>query len=226
MFKKVVLCAFEKAQKDISGRSNKTSRSEHISTVLLNEFKCPISGKTLRNLYDKSIDPSTNGDISINSNYVENLCLYLGFENYNAFLKKNLKHKDLNKREKSISFIKHNKTLLIISLLIISIILFMTSFNKKRWMVWEENSYVEVNFDAEKYTLSQLKIYNEERIEKFKKILPNCETSFFHEDGTPKVWYGKNKGKLEYFTSLAKHPENGKALKAITNYMIKKHICK
>ena len=93
-------------------------------------------------------------------------------------------------------------------------------------MAWEENSYVEVNFDAEKYSLSQLKIYNQKRIENFQRVLPDCQTKFFNNDGTAKLWYGKNNsGELEYFTAIAKHPETGKTLREITDYMIKKYIC-
>ena len=43
-----------------------------------------------------SVKKNDKEDISINSNYIQNLCLYLGFENYNAFLKKNSEKKNLN----------------------------------------------------------------------------------------------------------------------------------
>jgi hypothetical protein len=57
-------------------------------------------------------------------------------------------------------------------------------------------------------------------------VTPNCEDEFFNEDGSVKLWYGKNKNKdLEYFTALGLHPETGKTLKPITQYMIDKYIC-
>ena len=105
--------------------------------------------------------------------------------------------------------------------------IFINYFNKQRWMVWEGSHYVEVSFDADKYPLSSLKLYNADRIANFKQIVPYCNTIFFNEDGSVNLWYGKSaKGELEYFTSLGKHPETGKTLKAITPYMINKYICK
>ena len=94
-------------------------------------------------------------------------------------------------------------------------------------MIWEDTHYVEVDFDAEKYSLSQLKIYNQERIDNFERVNPNCDTNFYKLDGTANLWSGKNKsGELEYFTGSTIHPETGKTLKEITDYMIKKYICK
>ena len=99
--------------------------------------------------------------------------------------------------------------------------------NETRWMVWQEDHYVEIDLNTEKYNINQLKLFKEERIELFKKISPICnETLFFNEDGSVKIWYEKNKDKeLEYFTALGLHPETGKTLKPITQYMIDKYIC-
>lgn len=226
MYKEVVIQAFEKAKEDIPGRSNKTNRSEHISTVLLNDFKYQISGKTLRNLFDQSIDLTLKADISIKSNYVENLCLYLGYADYQAFLKANPDDTSSNNEHWLLKFIKKNKISLIVFVLTIIIVLSITTFNQQRWMIWEDTHYIEVDFDAEKYSLSQLKIYNQERIDNFLKVNPDCKTIFFNSDSTVNLWYGKNNsGKLEYFTALAKHPESGKTLREITDYMIRKYIC-
>lgn len=226
MYKKVVIKAFEKAKEDIPGRSNKTNRSEHISNVLLEDFKYQISGKTLRNYYDKSVDSNNKADISINSDYVHNLCLYLGFVSYNDFLKE---YPDVSagpNDHRLLAIIKKNKTALTISVLTIVIVLTVTTFNKQRWMIWEDTRYTEVDFDAEKYSLSQLKIYDQERIDDFIKIIPDCNTLFFNSDRTANLWYGKNNaGELEYFTTFALHPETGKTLKEITDYMIRKYIC-
>ncbi|WP_435412704.1 hypothetical protein [Psychroserpens mesophilus] len=99
--------------------------------------------------------------------------------------------------------------------------------NETRWMVWQEDHYVEVEFDTEKHKVNQLKLYKEDRINLFKKITPVCDsTKFFNEDGSVNIWYGKNRNKeLEYFTALGLHPETGKTLKPITQYMIDKYIC-
>ena len=70
MHKEVVLKTFKKAKREISGKTTKTQISEHISSVLLNDFKIQVSGRTLRNLYDEAINVSEKKDISINSIYI------------------------------------------------------------------------------------------------------------------------------------------------------------
>lgn len=226
MYKKVVIKAFEKAKADISGSSNKTSRSEYISNTLLENYKFQISSRTLRNLYDESINKHNDEDITINSTYLKYLCQYLGFEGYQAFLKEYPDNLAESNDPLLLGFIKNNKLALTISALAVIIVFIVTTFNKQRWMIWENDHYTEVDFNAEKHTIGQLKLYNKERIEHFFKVVPDCDTQFFNEDGSVNLWYGKNNaGELEYFSTLAVHPETGKTLKEITLYMIREHIC-
>jgi hypothetical protein len=97
---------------------------------------------------------------------------------------------------------------------------------KQRWMIWNNNQYVEVSFDVEKYGLSNLKLYKYERIKNFKEVKPDCNYTFFKLDGSENLWYQKSTdGELEFFTSFGLHPETGKTLKKITPYMIRKYIC-
>ena len=117
---------------------------------------------------------------------------------------------------------------MIASLIVITIITFflMISINRQRWMVWQEDHYVEVKLDTDKYPLRKLKLYKEERIKDFKRVNTDCKTVFFNERGEVSIWHGKNSTKkLEYFTSFGLHPETGKTLRPITKYMIKKYIC-
>ncbi|AUC81718.1 hypothetical protein [Lacinutrix sp. Bg11-31] len=128
--------------------------------------------------------------------------------------------------QKDSNFTIKNKVYLITILLILST-LFLVHINRTRWMIWQENQYIEVGFNVEKYNLNQLKVYKKERILSFKQIeSPNCKTAYFKENGSENVWYGKNtKRTLEYFTALGLHPETGKTLKKITKYIITTHIC-
>lgn len=97
---------------------------------------------------------------------------------------------------------------------------------RQRWMVWQEDHYIEVSFDSETYNMNQLKFYKEDRVLHFREVNVSCDTIFFNDDGSVKFWYGKNTNKkLEYFTALGLHPETGKTLKPITQYMINTHIC-
>ena len=226
MYKNVIIKAFEQAKNEIPGKSNKTSISDHISSILLNNYRYQISGKTLRNLYDESKECKEEIDISINSNHVVHLCKYLGYDNYNQFLEDTKINVNVEAEKGVLIAIKKHKVLLILSAITIIVIYSITTFNKQRWMVWEENQYVEVKLDVEKYKMNEIKLYNDERIKHFKKISVDCETIFFDSEGNVKIWYGKNNTKeLEYFTSLGLHPETSKTLKPITKYMIKTHIC-
>jgi hypothetical protein len=224
MYKKIVQEAFKKAQREIPGKTTKTSISEHISEVLLNGFKTQISGRTLRNLIDESNKIDAGEDISISTDYILYLCKYLGYEDYNAFLKSH--PNEVKNKNKVVGYLKSNWIILLICFITIIGAITVSAFNKQRWMVWDDTKYVETDFDAEKYNLNQLKLYKEEHIENFKKLVPNCETKYFNEDGSEMVWYGKNKnGDLEYFSFFGKHPDSGKTLKPITEYMIRKYIC-
>ena len=224
MYKKVVQEAFKKAQKDIPGRTSETRISEHISTVLLNDFKTQISGKTLRNLINQSKKTKADEDISISSDYILNLCKYIGYKDYNDYVLNT--QSVVDKSVGLIDFLKRNWIILVICFITISSVIIYFSFNKQKWMVWNDTQFVEVDFDKEKYNLNQLKLFKDEQIENFKKIVPDCETIFFDDNGSELIWYGKNNsGDLEYFTFYGKHPETGKTLKPITKYMIRKHIC-
>lgn len=222
MYKRVVIKAFEKGKREIPGKTTKTLISEHISTVLLNDFKAQISGRTLRNLFDDAKSINESKDISINSEYVQGLCKYLGYQDYNDFVKETI----VKSNNKFVSYARRHWVIILICLVTITSTIGIVSFNKQRWMIWDNERYVEVDFSEEAYSLNKLKLFNQDRIENFQKIIPSCQTVFFNEDGTEKLWYGKNKkGDLEYFTSIGKHPETGKTLKPITVYMIKKYIC-
>src|SRR5690606_22170187 len=61
--------------------------------------------------------------------------------------------------------------------------------NKQQWMEWDGTRYVESTFDSQKLTEGSLKTYKEERINEFKRVLPNCKTKFFNDDGSPRIWY-------------------------------------
>tara|TARA_R110002033_G_scaffold167528_1_gene206748 strand:+ start:21527 stop:22636 length:1110 start_codon:yes stop_codon:yes gene_type:complete len=123
-----------------------------------------------------------------------------------------------------------NKILVFSCILLLSIPVILTTKdvlnNRVKWMVWQVDHYEEVEFDDEKYNINQLKYYKEDRIKYFNKVDPICEYKFFNEDGSVRIWYGKNKNKvLEYFTDYGLHPETGKTLKPISKYMIDKYIC-
>jgi len=124
-----------------------------------------------------------------------------------------------------------NKTLWLIGITAVLLVpIVMTIFfsnDESIWMVWDNDHYIETSFDADKVQNGTLKLYKEDRIENFRRIEPDSTYTFFNKNGSVRLWYGKNsQGDLEYFTDLGLHPETGKTLKPITQYMINKYIRK
>ncbi len=242
MHQKLILEAFEKARKDeemetgISVSNHKVS--ERISDILFNDYKCTFGDKSLRILFNEARDNNEKKVVIKQQIVINSLCKYVGYDNYIDFVENNvdLKKNNVLPQEKQknkklewlngiLKVVKNNKIAIILGITLLTLVI-VFSFNKQRWMVWENNKYVEVKFDTEKYNLGQLKIYKEERIKFFKKIEPNCDVKYFEENGQARFWYGKNpKGKLEIFTSLGLHPQTGKTLKPISKYMIDKYFC-
>lgn len=232
MNKKLILIAFEKAkikkQKEGIKKPSQTDLSEELANFINENEGFKLGERSFRDYYNDAKKLSgEDSDISIKQLKVINgLCKYIGFDHYQAFLK-NVNHdKEKSKFNRVKVLIKENKVVLSITSLIIITFIVYNSVTKQRWMIWQDDHYVEVKFDIDKYNLNQLKSYKEERILYFKQIIPNCNQKFFKDNGTENLWYGKNQNKeLEYFTALGLHPETEKTLKPITQYMIDKHIC-
>lgn len=225
MHKKLLIQAFQKAKDEI--QTDKVSpRAQLLSDFIFEDSNEQYGEKSLRDKYNLIISNSDD-TIRLKKHVEDALSHYLGYKDYPAFLEAN-KTNELDDGDKMKILWSKNKITIIVSLIIISSVIIYNSFIKQRWMIWQEDHYIEVKFDLEKYNVNQLKVYKKERIEFFKKINnPTCTYDFFNEDGSVRVWYGKNSEKeLEYFTSFGLHPETGKTLKPITQYMINKYVCK
>ena len=99
-----------------------------------------------------------------------------------------------------------------------------TLFSNKECMQWQKNHYEYV--DCDKKGLLELYpiIPVDESLINLRKIEVSKETPFFC-NGKPNIWYFKRKnGEVEFYNSHGIHPETGKPLKAITNYMIEKYV--
>ncbi len=227
MHSHLLLKAFEKAGKDIG------SEVVNRQAIYLSEFIFENSGETygekslIINYNRARSDSETK--IEFKQYVVQSLCSFLEFKNFQEFNKRNPKPETSdtsnNFKEKLFIWVKKNKILL--TILILVSILFFVSVDRQRWMIWNSDHYVEANFDANKVQNGTLKLYKEDRIENFRRIEPDSTYTFFNKDGSVRLWYGKNsQGDLEYFTDLGLHPETGKTLKPITQYMINKYIRK
>lgn len=235
MHQQLIIKTFKKVkdeeEKATGIRPSDTGAAKQLSDYILETQKTPFGERRLADYYRMS-KKEDNGEVIVkHPKVVQAMCTYLGFESFKDFKKAHgittsEVSSNIRVKNKMISFLKKNKISLTVSGTIIIIMLLIYSVNKQRWMIWEDVKYIEVGFDPEKYNLGQLKLYDEDRIKNFKKVTVNCDTEFFDASGKVKIWYGKNvKKELEFFTSLGLHPETGKTLDPITDYMIKKYVC-
>jgi len=226
-FKKVK----DEEEKATGIRPSTTAAAKIFSDYILETQKISFGERSLADYYRMS-KKEDNGEVLVkHPKVVQAMCTYLGYGSFKDFkrahgITSSGSNTDMSNTNKIIALMKKNKILVIVSSAIIIILLLIYSVTKQRWMVWNNDRYVEIHFDTEKYNLGQLKIYNEDRIKNFKKVPVDCNTDFLDPTGKVKIWYGKNIDKeLEFFTSLGMHPETGKTLDPITNYMINKYIC-
>lgn len=96
---------------------------------------------------------------------------------------------------------------------------------KKECMQWQKNHYELVDCSVSGIaSINEIIPAKKEEL-KLKKIEVTTNTPFFQKDKAI-VWYCKKNGVLEYFNTAGFHPETGKPLKPITQYMIDKYIKK
>lgn len=230
MHKELIHEAFKSGEeiliKNGSNHPSINSISEHIATFLTDDLKYSTHSRTLRNYYNKALEEE---QINISRiEIVNGLCKYLGFKDYKDFIKSKeiIDEPTVEKENKKTGLKKiYLIGFITIAVVFITVLLFISN-NEPKFMIWKIDHYEEVELDLNKYKLSDLKVYKQERIDNFKKIQPDSSYQFFNSDGSVRVWYGKNKNKeYEFFTDLGLHPETGKTLKPITNYIIDKYIC-
>lgn len=240
MHKELIIIAFEEA-KNKTGSTVPIRLARHLSDFIYEDSGQTYGERSLIDKYKLAQENSRN-QVEFRQYVVQSISKYLGYNSYDEFVKRNDSKKNKKNDEGPIIilegedesgkgnsfkiFIWRNRFIISLSAIVVIGAFIINSLNQPRWMIWQEDHYVEVKFDIEKYNIDQLKLYKEERIENFRKIIPNCSTTFFKKNGKPDLWYGKNaKGELEYFTSLGQHPETGKSLKDLSDYMIAKYIC-
>ncbi|NHN26482.1 hypothetical protein FIA58_012420 [Flavobacterium jejuense] len=101
--------------------------------------------------------------------------------------------------------------------------LFITVFFGINYLIKDKKS---IKWKKDHYELIDSKsqsLINEELLKNFKKIIP-CDTTIYRKYGRACLWYGKSpKGEIEFFTALDVHPETGKTLKEVTDYIMNKY---
>lgn len=237
MHKKLILAAFEKSriELELKGADDPSihQMAIQISNYLTTDFGFSFGERSLTNYFNSAKAESGTVDVRISQlQVVEGLCDYLDYSNYQEFcahLKSPVDTENDGILNESIHLKptgnprKWKQNFLIwgvLGVLLMLGIVATISINSPQWMVWKGDHYEEVEFDEEHLRIGALKVYKAERIERFKKLKnPDCTYDFFNEDGSVRVWYGKNNdGNLDYFTDIGLHPETGKTLKPMTPY--------
>lgn len=219
MHRELLEKSLAKAKKEL-GDNRITIISEYLADIVTEYKNQPYGEKALRTKFN-ALKNDISTEIKIRDFAADALSQYLGYSNFLDF------NRTVVTENQNIWFKlrKHKLLILIASILILSFLCY-NWITRERWMIWQNDHYEEVNFNPKIYELYKLKIYNKDRITSFYRIKPSCDSEIFNPDGAVKIWYGKNlKKEYEFFTDLAKHPETGKTLKPITNYIKEKYIC-
>lgn len=216
IIKEIVEKVFQKAKMECPKHS-RYALSNHIAETT------SISAKTIERLYDKYLEKK--GSVGDQNEYtINDLCKYLGFESYAAYVKQNTKGKislEDNNPEKK----KNWKVIAVVSLVVVvGLILGLSDKNMEpKCMVWKTDHFEKIDCSLSyKETVVPL---DEGRLKNFKKVEVDLTTDFFDETThKPLIWYSKFGKKIEYFSAPGLHPVNGKTLKAITEHIVKEYV--
>lgn len=212
MVEQLLQKVFDKAE-ELSGKKTVNGKAEYLSGHLLDELRFSISAKSLIRYYREESSPGPE--------VRDHLAKFLHYRDYEDFILHHSAAFSLQKSSGKPRKLTRKKGIL--ALLIFPVVGLSAYVGyrsaEQDCMVWKEDHFEQVNcsgFVHEK-RLDPLKLEN------FKQIQVSDTTEFFRDD-QPQVWYDKSNGHLEYFSAPGIHPENGKTLKPITEYMIQKYI--
>ena len=131
-------------------------------------------------------------------------------------------------QHKTISVKQIFKTLIFLVVILVSAYGIKELFiPKKECMQWQKDHYEVVDCSSTTQgigAMNEVKPIIEEEL-KLKKMEVSLQTPFFQKNKAT-IWYCKKNEKLEFFNCAGFHPENGKPLKPISQYIIDKYIKK
>ncbi|MBD0778466.1 hypothetical protein HPE56_11730 [Maribacter sp. ANRC-HE7] len=194
-----------------------------------------LSSKTLERAYDKYINgDEEKGDgekWAPNSDSVDFLCVYLGYEHYADYVSKNaFPNNGSEQGSPGKGGVQMKWILYLLGMtLIVFVITSLVRINQEpKCMTWVATHYEEVPCSTQPSRVNGMAVvpYDKSKIMNFKKVEVTMATPFFSEvNQRPLIWYHKTKeGEIEYFTAPGLHPVTGKTLDAITPYMIQKYV--
>jgi hypothetical protein len=119
-----------------------------------------------------------------------------------------------------------NKSIVLLAAIAAAVVLYLSWQHDCSVLVWHKDHYEKYDCEIAGDSLGiKFTPYNEALLRNMRKVTVDSLTPFFGKDGTPRIWYAKvAPGKLEFFTAPGLHPETGKTLRPITDYMIRKYV--
>lgn len=124
---------------------------------------------------------------------------------------------------------KRAKPIIIVTILVFCLIVAVIylALPKKDCMQWSGDHYEEVSCDLKMEGIGTFNAPEpyDERIIDLRRIKV-CDTTTFFKNEKAVVWYAKVGDSVEFFNTHGMHPENGRALRPITPYIIHKYVVK
>lgn len=118
---------------------------------------------------------------------------------------------------------------LIVGVIILGLGLFFVFFLPKNGcMQWSNDHYEVVDCDSKTQgfgMINQVELLDENLVN-LKKVNVTDSTVFFDKNGDAIIWYAKTVNGIDFFNGHGRHPENNKALKPVTPYILKKYLKK
>lgn len=213
-YRELIVLVFEKSAKEIQS-DVVTQQAKYVVDKVEEEFNFPINERTLRNYYNNLVKEN-KVQVNVSPTIADHLSKFLGYENFKDFVTNNT-----IPETKRITSKKTKEKAVIGSLIILASYFGYDSLSNK-CMSWTDNIRYEKASCEENNTMP----IQEELLHNFQRIEPDCHYTFFKEDGSANLWYGKSiNGEYEFFNHLGVHPITGKTLKEVTNYIKDKYIC-
>ncbi|RTE53954.1 hypothetical protein EHW67_08450 [Arenibacter aquaticus] len=223
MSKELVTLVFKKAEIEI-GSSVKTRMAQYLADILLDDYKYPISERTLRDYYTAFVEKEEANNEELKPQLITCFCNYLGYDNYASFVTEHpFEKKELpSKRVVEVGADSKNKNRIILfssALAFTGLSYFGFVKEEENCMVWKENHY-----ERTACTGASLESPLKELIlEEFRKI-ENFDSLVDRKTKGKELWYDKSNGKVEFFTYHGYHPENNKPLKSVTDHIYQTYV--
>jgi len=95
-------------------------------------------------------------------------------------------------------------------------------------MQWQKNHYevVDCNSENQQGLLKQYDVIPFDELQSKLIKIDVSDTTTFFKNGKPLYWYCKVNGKPDFFNTHGIHPETGKALRPVTDYIVNKYVKK